>query len=65
VLKLAQRSLDLVVGRPEPRDGLRCTLMDAVAVVEVQPGDDVDGRCWEVDDAEDARVVGLGGDNAA
>jgi hypothetical protein len=39
--------------------------MDAMAVVEVLPGDDVDERCWEVDDAEDARVVGPGGDNAA
>lgn len=37
-----------------------------MAAVEVRPGDDAVGeRCWEVDDAEDARVVGPGGDNAA
>lgn len=62
----ARRSLDLAVDRPGRKDGSRCTLRDAMAAVEVRPGDDAVGeRCWEVDDAEDARVVGPGGDNAA
>ena len=62
----ARRSLGLVVDRPGRRDGSTCTLRDAMAAAEVRPGDDVVGeRCWEVDDAEDARVVGPGGDNAA
>lgn len=66
MLNSARRSLDLAVDRPERRDGWTCTPMDAMAVVEVQPGGDVvDERCWEVGDAGDARVVGPGGDNAA
>lgn len=62
----ARRSLDLAVDRPGRWDGSKCTLRHAMAAVEVRPGDDaVGGRCLEVDDAEDARVVGPGGDNAA
>ena len=62
----ARRSLDLAVDKRGQWDGSMYTLRDAMAAVEVQPGDGaVGGRYWEVDDAEDARVVGPGGDNAA
>lgn len=46
VLNSARRSPDLAVGIRERWDGWMCTLMDAMAVVEVQPGGDaVDERC--------------------
>lgn len=62
----ARRSLDLAVDKRGQWDGSMYTLRDAMAAVEVQPGDGaVGGRYWEVDDAEDARVVGPGGDNAS